>query len=98
MERPEWLWDERIEIATERHHELNGWPTNKKEMRIIREYIEHLEAERDRWKGHCADAMASIHILEDNLHQAKAIIEGLTAERDRAERALKRAVEGGFNG
>lgn len=37
-----------------------------------------------------ADLATYIKVLEDELHQAKAIIEGLTAERDRAEAEVKR--------
>lgn len=66
----------------------------QKEMEWMADFIEHLEAqltfdqERNMDLHKC---QAMNRTLLNEVHQAKAIIEGLTAERDRAEDQLKEA-------
>ena len=80
--RPDWLWEMPRSM-------LPGTPEAR---RKITDYIIYLEGQVsfDQARNmELHEAQALNRTLLDECHQAKAIIEGLTAERDRAEAALK---------
>lgn len=78
VERPDWFFD-------------LAYPGGSK-MPMVKRYIEQLEGqlsfdqERNMELHECQETNRTIL---NELHQAQAIIEGLTAERDRAEADLK---------
>jgi len=82
--RPDWLWEMPRSM-------LPGTPEARRE---IMDYIEWLERMDGRLRTAVVIAKERWAYLENELHQSCVIIEGLKAERDRAEQFAKDIEKG----